>query len=100
MILLQNDRSSADGSTTIVLGGTPQALFGGITPSNGYEIINPDPLEDLWWSETVAAQAFGQGSGRIPANGGSYRTPPGYQPQGPVSVVAVTTGHVVTARKW
>ncbi len=92
--------AGVDGSTTIVAGGTAQTLFGGVTPTNGYEICNPDPIEDLWFSDTTTAAANGTGSFRIPANGGVYNTPNAYKPAGAVSIVGATTGHKITARRW
>ena len=89
-----------DGSGTITLGGTAQTLFGGRKPINGFEVVNPHATEDLWISDTAIAAANAAGSIRVVANGGSYTTPTGYQPQGPVSVIAATTGHAFTARFW
>ena len=89
-----------DGSTTITLGGTAQTLFAGTTPTNGYEICNPDATYDIWFSDSTTAVVNGVGSIRVAANGGSYDTPAGYKPIGPVSVIGTTTGGKITARKW
>lgn len=90
----------ADGSTSITTGGTAQNLFGGTTPTNGFEVCNPDPSEDLWISDSSTAAANGQGSYRVAPAGGTYTTPAGYKPIGAVSVIAATTGHKITARRW
>lgn len=92
--------SGVDGSTTISVGGTAQNLFSGVTPANGFEICNPDAAEDLWISDSTTAAANNTGSYRVGPNGGTYTTPSGYKPVGAVSVIAVTTGHKITARKW
>lgn len=89
-----------DGSGTITAGGTAQTVFAVGTVINGYEIINPDPGEDLWLSDTATPVANGTGSIRVAANGGGYTTPLSAQPVGAVQVVAATTGHKFTARKW
>jgi hypothetical protein len=92
--------TGADGSTSITTGGTAQNLFSGATPTNGFEVCNPDASNDLWISDTTTAVANGQGSIRVAANGGSYTTPPGYRPIGAVSVVGASTGQKITARRW
>lgn len=92
--------TSADGSTTITLGGTAQNLFAGATPTNGWEVCNPDTTEDLWVSDSTTALANGAGSYRVVLGGGCYGLPFGSKPLGAVSVVAATTGHKITARKW
>lgn len=97
---LRQDDSSADGSTTIATGGVAQTLFGGATPSNGYEVVNPHATEELWVSDTTTAAANAAGCQRVAPNGGSYWTAEGYAPRGPVSVFGLTTGHPVTAKKW
>lgn len=91
--------AGADGSTTITAGGTAQNLFSGATPTNGFLIANPDAGEDIWFSDSTTAAANATGSILLPA-GGYYETPPGYKPVGAVSVVAATTGHKITARRW
>ena len=92
--------AGADGSTTITLGGTAQNLFAGATPTNGFEICNPDATNDLWVSDSTTAAANGTGSYRVAANGGTYTTPPGYKPIGAVSIVGAVTAQKITARKW
>lgn len=91
--------TSASGDTTIAAGGAAQNLFSGATPINGFRVSNPDPSEYLWISDSGAAVANGAGSEPIPPLGW-FETPPGYKPVGPVSAVAATTGHKVTARSW
>lgn len=88
------------GDAAITSGGTAQNLFSAATPTNGYEVCNPDNTEDAWISDSATAAANGQGSYRAATNGGCYTTPPGYKPVGAVSVVAATTGHKLTARRW
>lgn len=92
--------TAIDGSTTIASGGTAQTLFGGATPSNGFAIYNPDSTNDLWVSDSTTAAANGQGSLRVPANGGSYETPGSYKPIGAVSVIGAVTSQKITARRW
>jgi hypothetical protein len=104
-LLLQASAASApadavDGSTSISVGGAAQNLFGGSVPANGFAIYNPDAANDLWISDSATAAVNGQGSLRVPANGGGYETPPGYRPLGAVSVVGASTGQKITARRW
>jgi hypothetical protein len=88
------------GDTTITTGGSAQTLFSGATPVNGFAIYNPDLTNDLWISDSTTASANGQGSIRVPANGGGYETPSRYKPIGPVSIVGSATGQKITAREW
>jgi hypothetical protein len=91
---------SLDGSTTIATGGTAQNLFSGNTPANGFAVFNPDASEAMWVSDSHTAAANNTGSIYIAPLGG-YETPArGYRPIGPVSVIAATTGHKITARQW
>ncbi len=92
--------SATSGDTSITAGGTAQNLFGGNTPTSGYAIYNPDASNDLWISDSTTAAANGQGSIRVPANGGGYETPPSYKPVGAVSIIGGTTGQKITARRW
>lgn len=91
---------SVDGSTTIVTGNVSQFLFGGSTPLSGYEISNPHPTEDLWVTDQGTASIGGVGCFRVSYNGGTYTTPLGYVPLGPVSIIGATAGHRITARAW
>jgi hypothetical protein len=93
-------QAGADGSTTVISGGVAQNLFSGTTPTNGFEICNPDASEDLWVSDSTTAAANNTGSYRVAANGGTYTTPNGYKPIGAVSIIGATTGHKITARRW
>ena len=92
--------TSSDGSTTISAGGTAQNLFSGTTPTNGFEVCNPDATNDLWVSDSTTAAANGTGSYRVAANGGTYTTPVGYKPIQAVSIVGAVTGQKITARRW
>jgi len=92
---------SIDGSTTIPAAGSAVLLFGGAKPATGYEICNIDEVQDLWVSDTTTAAAYGLGSLRIGAGGGTYTTPRDYRPLGPVSAFSnKSSGHKVTARAW
>jgi hypothetical protein len=90
---------SGDG-LAITTGGVAQLLFGGAVPVGGFEVCNVDLFEELWLSDTTSASVGGSGCYRLPGGGYTYSSPYGYKPLGPVSVVALTTGHKVTARKW
>lgn len=91
---------SVGGSGTIQTGGTSQALFGGIMPTSGYRVVNPDATNDLWVCEEGAAAANGQGSMRIQANGGWYETAPDTIPVGSPQIVGGVTGQKFTAMRW
>lgn len=92
--------TGADGSSTITTGGTAQNIFGGSTPANGFAIYNPDPVNDLWVSDSTTASANGTGSIRVAANGGWYESPDRYKPLGAVSLAGAVTGQKFTARRW
>ena len=85
---------------TIAAGGTAQALFGGITPPNGFEIINASDSAELFASDSITGPADGV-AGTIPIDAhGTYATPPGRKPAGPIHVNGGTTGQAFTARCW
>ena len=49
---------ATDGSGTIAVGGVSQDLFAtlpGKVPVNGFEVINPDPTEDMWITDSASA---------------------------------------------
>src|SRR5260221_5137062 len=86
-------RLMADGSGTIAAGGTPQSLFGGVKPGNGWAIYNDDATNDLWVSDTnVNPAPNAVGCIRVAANGGDYETPLGRFPLGPVWIYGAVTG--------
>lgn len=93
--------AAAVGDTKSVSGGTAVQLFGGATPATGFEIqvLNNGAI---WFSDVGTAAPNGpslilQGG---QAGGGSYRTPPGYVPGGPVSVISNGGTAVISARSW
>ena len=91
---------SVDGSTVLITGGVAQFLFGGSTPLSGYEISNPHPTQDLWVTDQGTASIGGVGCFRVSYQGGTYTTPLGYAPLGPVSIIGAVTGQNITARAW
>jgi hypothetical protein len=79
---------------TITTGGVDQTLA---TPTNGFQISNPDPAEVCNVSEGTAATSS---TGDIlPANGGWVKSPDAYKPGIP-HVLCATTGHKLTYRIW
>ena len=98
------DSPDADGSGSIVLGGTAQNIFivgtSAVIPANGYSIENVDTANDLWVSHSGTASPNGSGSRRIPPNGGYYATEPGQRPTGIVSIYGAITGQKFTASRW
>ncbi len=88
---------------TITSGGTAQNICGGITPTSGFEIINNSTSEVLYFRENSAAAVAGASSIPIQANATStavatYKSPMGYTPKGPISVIATTTAHPLIER--
>src|SRR5580765_1179756 len=71
---------ASDGSGTLATGGSAQALFGGIVPSNGFLVQNNSSAA-LWLSDAGTA-SVGGASIQIAANGGTFQTPSGYKPAG------------------
>ena len=79
---------------SITTGGVDQTLA---TPTNGYQISNPDPSENCWVAEGTAAVA-NQGDPLV-ANGGWVKSPDAYKPGIP-HVLCATTSHKLTYRYW
>lgn len=92
--------SEAGTSTQVTLttGGTAQNLFGGVAPTNGYEVCNPAVAQDAWLSEATTAVA--NTGYRVPANGGCYDTPVGVKPGGVVSAIAGDSTHPLSLKQW
>ena len=78
--------------------GTPSVLFGGITPPFGYEITNMGQPWPLLMRENGVPSLGGDGVS-VPIID-VYRTPPSYQPQGPVQVVSSINNHNFIARSF
>ena len=95
--------TSADGSGTIAAGGTPQPLFNGGAPVNGFKVAIPSNTPaafTCWLSDTTATpSAATAGSYPIEA-GGQYSTEVGEKPAGPVYLACPTAGQVFSAKKW
>jgi hypothetical protein len=89
--------AASDGSGTIASGGMAQALFGGITPMNGWLVCNNSSAV-LYVSDVGTASAGGS-SIQIAA-GATFATPSGYKPPGAVSIFGATTGQSFAARRW
>jgi hypothetical protein len=88
----------ADGSGTIMAGGTAQNLFGGATPSNGYLVQNTSNSV-MWINDTGTAATIGGSSFMInPA--AEIVSPPGYKPPSALSIFGATTGQTFAARRW
>jgi hypothetical protein len=79
---------------TIATGGVDQTLA---TPTNGFQISNPDPSESCNVSEgTAASSSTGD---VLAANGGWVKSPDAYKPGIP-HVMCATTGHKLAYRIW
>lgn len=90
--------AASDGSGAVATGGSPQTLFGGAVPANGFLVQNNSSAV-VWVCDTGTAAAGGA-SIQIAANGGLFATPPGYKPAGAVSLFGATTGQAFAARRW
>lgn len=89
---------AVDGSGAVATGGSPQTLFGGTVPVNGFLVQN-NSAGVLWVCDTGIA-SDGGASIQLVANGGLFATPSGYKPAGAVSLYGTTTGQVFAARRW
>jgi hypothetical protein len=89
---------ASDGSGAVANGGSAQALFGGLVPTNGFLVQNNSSAA-LWISDVGTASAGGA-SIQVVANGGVFATPSGYKPAGAVSLYGGTTGQAFSARQW
>lgn len=92
--------SSGFDDGTIVAANTPQEWFGAEVPANGYQIVNPNNVAVLFVSDTVVAPAVGTPGTMLVYPAGTYQTPAGYKPQGPVYVSSDTDGAAVTGKRW
>jgi hypothetical protein len=90
--------AASDGSGTVATGGSPQTLFGGTVPANGFLVQNNSSAV-LWICDTGVA-SNGGASVQVAANGGMFATPSGYKPGGAVSLYGGTTGQLFAARWW
>ena len=90
--------AASDGSGAVATGGSAQLLFGGIAPAHGFLVQN-NSAAALWISDVGTASAGGA-SIQLAANGGTFMTPSGYKPAGPVSLYGATTGQTFAARRW
>ncbi|MGH7114714.1 MAG: hypothetical protein ACREE9_09490, partial [Stellaceae bacterium] len=86
-----------DGSGTVTVGATAQALFGGVVPGNGWLVAN-NSSAPVYVSDVGVATP---GEASIPiAPGAVFATPPGYKPAGAVSLYGATSGQSFAARRW
>lgn len=83
----------------LTTGGTAQTVAGG-APTNGFMVCNPSGTEEAWVSDSTTAAANTLGSFRLAPNGGCYVTPTTSKPAGAISIIAATTAHPFTIRKW
>jgi len=90
--------AASDGSGSLAAGGSPQTLFGGAVPANGFLVQNNSSAA-LWVCDTGIA-SNGGASLQLAANGGIFVTPSGYKPAGAVSLYGATAGQVFAARRW
>jgi hypothetical protein len=89
---------ASDGSGTVATGGSPQTLFGGAVPANGFLVQNNSSAALFVCDTGIASN--GGASIQLAANGGLFATPSGYKPAGAVSLYGGTTGQVFAARRW
>ena len=90
--------AASDGSGSLAAGGSPQTLFGGAVPANGFLVQNNSSAA-LWVCDTGIA-SNGGASLQLAANGGIFVTASGYKPAGAVSLYGATAGQVFAARRW
>jgi hypothetical protein len=88
---------TAEGGT-VGVGGTAQSLFGGTVPVNGYLVSNLHTTEVMYLNDAGVATTTGASVPVPPMV--TFVTPSGYKPPGAVSLMAATTGHAYSARRW
>src|ERR1700733_6424586 len=69
--------AASDGSGTVATGGSPQTLFGGAAPANGFLVQNNSSAA-IWVCDTGIA-SNGGASIQMAASGGILITPSGYK---------------------
>jgi|HubBroStandDraft_6_1064221.scaffolds.fasta_scaffold214079_2 hypothetical protein len=105
---------SIDGST-LVVGGSPTTLFGGVVPTNGFMIGLPIPYDTSpgpWCNIRDNGPASSDkgffvgaatGSGPLVFSVPTFVTPLGYKPMGPVSIFCENSSNSeiwIEARAW
>lgn len=86
-----------DRSSTIAAGGTAQVFATAYSGRKGFWIQNLSS-GDLWLSDVGTAAAT-QPSWKVPA-GNLYETPPGFEPDGAISIFGATTGQAFAGRDY
>jgi hypothetical protein len=99
-----------DCSVTLTTGGTAQNAFAATATIHGFRIQNIDTGhndEPVWFSSTTTAAAGAAQSYVLPAptattyvGAGSYTSPDGEGIATALSVVAATTGHLISCTYW
>jgi hypothetical protein len=99
-----------DCSLTISSGGTAQNIISAAATVHGFTIANIDTghnAEPIWISFTTTAAASTAGSYPLSAPTAttfaglsSYTTPAGFGSNHAVSVVAATSGHIISCTQW
>lgn len=100
-----------DCSTTIATGGTAKNIITASSTLHGFIIMNIDNTngsgEPVWISFTGTAAAGAAGSYALAAPTasafafpGSFSSPVGFGSNKNVSVIAATTGHIISCTKW
>ena len=100
-----------DCSIAVASGGTAQNIISASPGLHGFLLMNVDNTngsgEPVWVSFTGTAAAGASGSYALAAPvattyafPGSFASPLGFGPKLAVSVIAATTGHVISCTKW
>jgi hypothetical protein len=100
-----------DCSIAVTTGGVAQNIIAASTTLHGFHIMNTDNVngsgEAVWMSFTGTASAGAAGSyplaapaASTEANAGSYTSPLGFGTSKAVSVIAGTTGHIISCTRW
>jgi hypothetical protein len=107
----QQNVTVTDCSIALTTGGAAQTIIAASNTVHGFIIMNVDNTngsgEPVWISFTGTAAAAAAGSYALPAPvattyafPGSFASPIGFGSNKNVSVVAATTGHVISCTRW
>jgi hypothetical protein len=96
-VIVSEGTVAIDGSGTIVSATVAQTLFGGVTPTTGFQIGN-NCASTIWVRAT--GSPAGDHAGMPVAVGGTYTTPLNYRPPAPVSIYGGTTAGNFEAIRW
>lgn len=99
---VQTGQTATDGSVAFATAGTPQVLFGGVTPTNGFKLAWPSASTGgiCWYSYTTATPSATTAGSWPLYEQASASTEPGERPSGPAYINCPRSSMPLSAIKW